>query len=109
MTSNIGDSDPITSIRIQGRKVEELTVRQQMESRKQIVLSEKERKRKEILTRYPRYKVPNLKAGITEALANIARFEEAIKKERDTVSEFTAFVALCEQRDKELKAAGFEE
>jgi hypothetical protein len=106
--SNIGDSDPITSIRLQGRRVDELSVVQRMQARKQIELSEKERQRREIKDKYPPYKVPNMKAAVKEAKANIARFEEAIKKEQATVAEFTAFIALCEQRDKELKAAGFD-
>jgi hypothetical protein len=108
--SNIGDSDPITSIRFAGLPADspKLSVVQRMQARKQIELSEKQKKRKAIKDRYPPYKVPNMKAAIVEAKANIARFEDAIKKEQATIAEFTAFTALCEQRDKELKAAGFD-
>lgn len=103
--NNIGESG-FDSTRIGGKRLDELTVLEQMRARKQIVLSAEQRRVKDIKDRYPKYKVPNLKAGIREAEANIGRFEEAIKKERDTISEFSAYLALCQQRDKELKAAG---
>lgn len=105
--SNFGDADPISSIRIGHRKISELSVREQMEARKQLELSEEERKKREILQRYPRYKVPGLEAGIREAHENIKRFEAALAKERKTIEEFTAFLALSRQRDRELVAAGF--
>ena len=105
--SNVGETG-IESTRIGGKRLEELSVVDQMRARKQIVLSAAERRVKDIKDRYPRYKVPNLESGITEAEANIVRFEEAILKERKTIKEFSAYLALCRQRDVELRAAGVE-
>ena len=108
LKSNVGDDDPVSSIRIGHRKVGELNVREQMEARGQIELSEKERKRREILQRFPKFKVPGLKAGIREAQANIDRFHKVIAKEQETIREYSEHLALCKQRDRELKAAGFD-
>lgn len=105
LTPNVGELG-IKSIRIGGRRVGELSKVEQMMARKQIALTEEEMKIKEIKDKYPKYKVPNLKAGIVEARANIVRFQETVQKEQETIAEFSALLALCEQRDRELKNAG---
>ena len=102
---NIGQTGE-ESIRIHGKPVEECSLQAQMEVRNKTKLSARQMAVKEINRKYPPYKVPNLKAGIKEAEANIGRFEEAIRKERQTVSEFTTLVKLCEMRDKELESLG---
>lgn len=105
--SNVGETG-VDSIRIGRRRVGELSKLEQMRARKQIVLSDEERRVKDIRDRFPKYKVPNLRAGILEAGENIKRFEGGIQKERDTIAEFNGLLALCEQRDTELRAAGVE-
>lgn len=105
--SNVGESG-IASIRIGGRRVEGLSRVEQMMARKQIELSEEEKRVRDIRARYPKYKVVNLKSSIKEMDSDIRRFEDAITDLRGKVADFTGFLALCEQRDKELKAAGVE-
>jgi hypothetical protein len=107
MSSNIGEVGAKSS-RFAGKSANELSVVQRMQARKGIELTEKQQRRKDIKDKYPPYKVPNMEAAIREAHANIGRFQGAIKKEQQTINEFTAHLALCRQRDKELRAAGFD-
>jgi hypothetical protein len=105
--NNIGEMGK-RSIRIGGKRISELNVVDQMRARQQIELTEEQAKKKAILDKYPPYKVPNLKAGIKEARENIQRFTDCIAQENKTIEEYTVHLALCEQRDKELKAGGFD-
>lgn len=105
--SNIGETG-IDSIRIGGKRIGDLSVVDRMRARKQVELSETERKIRDVKAKYPPYSVPHLKAGIKEARENMFRFETAIKKENETITEFSKYLGLCEQRDKELRALGVE-
>lgn len=106
-TSNIGETG-IESSRFSGKTLSELSVVEQMKARKQIELSEKEREIRRIKNRYPPYKVKSMDAAIKESRANIKRFQNAIKKEQETIDELMGLIALCRQRDYELVAAGFD-
>jgi len=105
--SNIGQTGK-DSIRIAGKEISELNRVDQMRARQQLELTEDQLKKKAILDKYPPYKVPNLEAAIREAKANIVRFTECVERENLTIQEFTVHLALCKQRDKELKAEGFD-
>jgi len=103
MTGNIGQTG-IESIRIGGKPIAELNVRQRMEARVQLELTEAQKARRAIKDKYPPYNVASMEAAVKEAHANIQRFTECIQKEQATISEFTGYIALCCLRDQELAA-----
>lgn len=108
--SNRGDSDPVSSTRIAGKKVEELSIVEQMKARGTLELTKEQQKRKEILESYDplirRLNPDFLEKDIERSEENIARFEECIKKERETIAERKGIIPLLRQRDELLKKAG---
>ena len=51
------------------------------------------------------YSAENLKRGIEQAEKNIATFEEAISKERETIGQFKWMIEQIERKEKEAKKA----
>ncbi len=105
--SNNGQTEN-ESMRFGGRTLDELDPRARAEVQGQLAAKEKREKRKEILSRYPLYNTAAMSVGISNAEKAITRFEACISKERATITEFTIAKGQCEQRDKELEAAGCE-
>tara|TARA_R110000772_G_scaffold205352_1_gene315640 strand:+ start:672 stop:998 length:327 start_codon:yes stop_codon:yes gene_type:complete len=99
---NVGQTGE-ESVRIGGREVSELSVRDQMTARKGIALTKKQLAIKEIKDKYPKWDVNGLLAAIRQADDNIERFEKCLKEERATIAEYTGYVALCKQRDDDLR------
>lgn len=109
-SSNVGDADPVTSTRVGGRKIEELSKVEQMRARGPMQLTAEQQKRKEILERYEpmvrKMRPEFLEADVRRAEENIARFQAKIEEERRTIIERQQVIPLCRQRDQELKLAG---
>ena len=106
--SNVGQ-EGTESIRIAGVRISNLPIAEAAQAQQQMRFVENENVRvkiKDILKKYPPYQVPALEHGIRLAKENIERFEGAMKKERDTIQEFSEALAICKQRDKELTELG---
>ena len=106
MARNNEGVNGVDSIRIGGKPIDQLNRRQQMEARVAIELTEHEKAVRAVKGRYPPFNVAAMEAAVREAQANIDRFNECIQKEQATIADFTANIALCRQRDKELAALG---
>lgn len=105
--SNEGETGD-ESIRIQGKRVEELAPREQAQSRKQIEEQKRKLKRKEIMGRYPPYKVQGLKAQLKQCEDNLVKMRAVAQQEESTILEYRMWIRQCEMRDKELVSEGFE-
>jgi hypothetical protein len=53
----------------------------------------------------PEYSIENLKHGIKQAEKNIETFEEAIRKERETIGQFKWMIEQAARKEKEREAA----
>jgi len=55
------------------------------------------------------YSVPGLQAGIVNCQKNIQVFEDAIRKERETIQQYEFFIAQIVKKEKEQKIKDREE
>ncbi len=109
-TSNIGETG-ITSIRVNGVRLNELPIAEQHEARSQLVLAEdaeREQKIKSVLATYPPYQISALNAQVKTSRTSILRAQDVIDKENQIIAEYTGHIARCEIRDRELKNLGVE-
>jgi hypothetical protein len=53
----------------------------------------------------PNYSIENLRRGIKQAEKNIQVFEDAIRKERETIGQFKWMIEQAERKEKEREAA----
>ena len=105
--SNVGEAGD-SSIRIQGKRIEELDPVQQVEARKQLAARQLKDRRKGITDRYPPYKVDGLKAQLKQCEQNLASMRQVVAQEEGTIAEYKLWIKQCQARDKELEAQGFE-
>jgi hypothetical protein len=96
------------SVRIGGKPIEELSIRQQVETTKQLQAREQKERRKEIEKKFPPYKVDGLKVQLKQCEDNLIRMRDVCRQEEDKIAEMRNWISLCERRDKELKSAGFD-
>jgi hypothetical protein len=96
------------SVRIGGKPIEDLTIRQQVETAAQLQERELKERRTSILKKYPPYKVGGLKAQLGQCEANLIRMRDVARQEEDKIAEMREWIRLCERRDKELKSAGLD-
>jgi hypothetical protein len=99
----------VESIRINGQRVEALPFVQQHYANEGLKLANDEHRKKrikELLARYPAYDVGQMRMQIGQARMSIDRSQLVIEQMNNLIAEYTAFIALCEQRDKELVSLG---
>lgn len=101
----------LKSIRVNGVRVDELPIAERHEAKAQLRLAEDEDRKqriKEILAKYPPYQVSALEAQIRMSKDSIARANQVIVTENQTISDYRAHIAVCEHRDRELRRCGVE-
>lgn len=106
LDSNVGQVG-VDSIRLAGRRIENLPLAEQARAVDQIPAARKaelESKRAAIRARYPRQSVAYLEGRIREARANIKRISDFRDQQRRRGTEYAAEIGLCRQREK-LEAA----
>lgn len=104
LLDNVGQVG-IESIRIGGRKIQDLPLAEGAHARPQLsVAREVERRNKieNILARYPDQKVDYLQSRIKEAEENIVRVEKVQADETKLIDDYKGHISLCQYRDKEI-------
>ena len=104
LLDNVGQVG-IESIRIGGRKIEELSLAEGAHARPQLTVArevEKRNKIANILARYPEQKVPYLQSRIKEAEENIVRVTKVQANETKLIDDYKGYISLCLYRDKEI-------
>ena len=96
------------SVRIGGRPIEDLSIRQQVNTAEQLHAREKKDRRKAIEKKFPPYVVQGLQGQLHQCEQNLIRMRDVCRQEEDKIAEMRNWISLCERRDKELKSAGFE-
>jgi hypothetical protein len=93
------------SIRIGGRKIEDLPLAEGTHARPQLTVVravEKRNKIANIIARYPDQTVAYLKSRIVEAEKNIVRVTKVEANETKLVDDYKGHISLCNYRDKEI-------
>jgi hypothetical protein len=96
-------------IRIGGKKLNELKVRERVEAQKQIQDAEVQAKRdarKAIIKKYNRYDVVQLEAAIRKMEANIENMKQVIARENAEIKTYRQHISNANRRDQELASAG---
>lgn len=96
------------SVRIGGKPLSELGVRERQEAQLQIDERNRRERHRAILAKYPKYKVEALQGQLKQCERNLVRMRGVVAQEESTIAEYKMWIRQCEQRDRELIAAGLE-
>lgn len=101
------DEVGLTSIRLGGRSLEELTPFEYAHVREQLPDYEKTQAENEIAAikaRYPRPSIAYVDSRIKEARENLLKIASMKERERARVAEYNVHIGLCAQRDNMIAA-----
>jgi len=95
----------VESIRIGGKKIDELPIAEGALTKLQmptILADARDNKIVNIKAKYPTQSVPWINGAIREANDTIRRVRDLISRQRTMIEEYTGFISLCRHRDKAL-------
>ncbi len=96
------------SVRIGGRPIADLGIRDQVETAEQLEARKRKAEMKAILSKFPPYSTPGLEAQLKQCEGNLDAMRGVCIAEETKIAEYRVWIRLCQQRDKELRSAGFE-
>jgi hypothetical protein len=94
------------SIRIGGKAIGDLPVRDGVEARGQLEEQRKRDRRIEILKEHGRYKVPNLIAQLNQCEGNLKRMRDVCAQEESSIGELKMHIRQAKLRDEKLEREG---
>jgi len=104
MTSNVGQTG-VSSIRLKGKKVEELPLGTNNDAKEQLVLAQETERLNQIAevnAKYPSQRIDYLVSRINECEENKNRMRKMISETRARIHEYESLIMRCGVRDKML-------